>query len=364
MITHIVPLFAPAIDGVGDYALRLARNLRERFDLPSRFLVCDPAWINGGAIDGFEALGPIGCSKQSLAARIGDASTILLHYVGYGYDRNGAPEWLANALNEWSAATPGARLLTVFHEIWSQGPPWRKVFYVAPKQKRLAVELLKLSEHAFTSTIWMAAELERMRPGHVTRLPIPSALCATVLNPRRSRVAPPWAPMLFGQAWTRLPAVKAHRKLLETLLRRGELECVLVMGKDSRRESADIVALREFLPREKMRALGEVSEENGPAGFAEADFYLSPHAARDACKSSALMAAFACGCPAVLPGDSEPTPLEEGKHFVVSGRFFERSSRLPEIGRAAREWYLANADWPIISEAIGRKLAPAAQAKA
>lgn len=357
MITQIVPLFAPVIDGVGDYALHLGRHLRERFGLESRFVVCDKAWAGDASVEGFSATGPCGFAAASIAPMIAEARTILLHYVGYGYDPNGTPQWLVDALKGWKRlAGANARLVIVFHEIWSAGPPWRKVFYAAPKQKRLAAELLQLSNHAFTSTIWMAAELEKLKPGGVTRAPIPSGVGSREAASKRARNAPPWRPIFFGQTWTRLPAVKIHRPLLENLMRRGELDCALVMGKEARMDSADARALLEFLPAEKIRILGEVSEENGPEGFAEADFYLSAHAARDACKSSALMAAFACGCPAILPGDGEPTPLEAGKHFVAADRFFECASRLPEIGRAARAWYLANADWEVVSASIARQL--------
>jgi hypothetical protein len=52
-ILQIVPRLPPAIDGVGDYALNLARQLRQDFSIHTHFLVCDPNWNGKTELEGF-----------------------------------------------------------------------------------------------------------------------------------------------------------------------------------------------------------------------------------------------------------------------------------------------------------------------
>src|SRR5437868_11444339 len=116
-VTHIVPLFAPVIDGVGDYALNLAKTLRAGHSIDSPFVVADPIWNGPTHIDGFAVAGPTSFETARLLDAIRKESCIVLHYVGYGYDRKGVPRWLVDGMDQWRAANPKARLITVFHEI-------------------------------------------------------------------------------------------------------------------------------------------------------------------------------------------------------------------------------------------------------
>jgi len=43
----------PEIDGVGDYALSLARQLRLDFGIEMHFIVCDPTWAGATEIEDF-----------------------------------------------------------------------------------------------------------------------------------------------------------------------------------------------------------------------------------------------------------------------------------------------------------------------
>ena len=44
-IIQIVPKLPPAIDGLGDYALNIARQLYKDFGVKTHFVVGDPAWV-------------------------------------------------------------------------------------------------------------------------------------------------------------------------------------------------------------------------------------------------------------------------------------------------------------------------------
>jgi len=52
-VYSIVPRLPPAIDGVGDYALNLARQLRKDFNIQTHFIVVNPIWQGASEIEGF-----------------------------------------------------------------------------------------------------------------------------------------------------------------------------------------------------------------------------------------------------------------------------------------------------------------------
>jgi hypothetical protein len=144
-ILHVVPHLPPPYEGVGTYAAALAEALGGE----SRFLVGDPGWSgNGGrAVPARTAAG--------LLRGIGEAGTVLLHYANYGYHRRGCPDWLVEGLERWRG-----RLVTVFHEVWASGPPWRSSFWLRPAQKRLAGRLARRSE-ALATTLEVYAGMLR-----------------------------------------------------------------------------------------------------------------------------------------------------------------------------------------------------------
>jgi hypothetical protein len=52
-VIAIVPRLPPLIDGVGDYALNLARQLRKDFNIQTRFVIGDPTWNSAEEFEGF-----------------------------------------------------------------------------------------------------------------------------------------------------------------------------------------------------------------------------------------------------------------------------------------------------------------------
>jgi hypothetical protein len=93
IIFQIVPQLPPAIDGVGDYALNLASQLRCDHALETEFMVCDPTWQGESEIEGFPVHKLNSRSSTDLIAQLNQlqATTVLLHYVGYGYAKRGCP---------------------------------------------------------------------------------------------------------------------------------------------------------------------------------------------------------------------------------------------------------------------------------
>jgi hypothetical protein len=154
IIITIVPHLPPAIDGVGDYGLTLARQLRQDHDIHTQFVIGDPSWVGETQIEGFPIHRLRERSAKALDTALADShcTTVLLHYVGYGYARRGCPAWLVEGLRRWRGLTSNRRLVTMFHELYaSSTKPWTSAFWLSSLQRNLAAGLATLSEHCFTS---------------------------------------------------------------------------------------------------------------------------------------------------------------------------------------------------------------------
>ncbi len=92
-ITAIVPRLPPVIDGVGDYAMSLAKELREGYGVDTNFLVGDPTWAGEGKLQEFSVrkLTERNAAALSDALSRDDDATVLLHYGGYAYAQRGCP---------------------------------------------------------------------------------------------------------------------------------------------------------------------------------------------------------------------------------------------------------------------------------
>jgi hypothetical protein len=369
-VTHIVPLFAPVIDGVGDYALKLAQSLRREYGIGSRFVVCDPTWVGPDSVDDFPVVGPKPVGDRGLDEALRDDRIVILHYVGYAYHPKGIPRWLVETLAEWQRYDPEAALITIFHEIWSSGPPWKSAFFLRPTQRSLIAQLLKQSRHAFVSTRSSLQSLNGIAPNKASFLPVSAnviPLGEPASHPRGSEL---FQPLIFGQPWTRRSASEQHLDFLRALHANRRLGRIFVMGKGASRNPAceDVALLKRALPSEEVTVLGETTVEEAARIFNEADFLLSPVRPRDFCKSSAVMSAFACSCPVAVPlqfANDDPAPLS-ARHFIIANdsdchaRYIESSPfqkwNLQRVAMQARSWFLEHADWPVIAAVIAEKL--------
>jgi hypothetical protein len=129
-ILQIVPRLPPPEEGVGSYALCLERALAGH-GISTRFLTVE----GGGIAQGLEE---------------SEADALLLHYANYGYQRRGCPFWMPGALRRWRRRG-GRRLVTVFHEVYATGPPWRSSFWTQPFQRLIAAAVAQASDALVTS---------------------------------------------------------------------------------------------------------------------------------------------------------------------------------------------------------------------
>ena len=165
-VISIVPRLPPSIDGVGDYALNLARQLRKDFNIQTHFIVGNPTWMGSLEIEGFPISQITDSSANKLVELLSDLySPVLLHYVGYGYAKRGCPAWLVDGLQQWKSLYPQRSLVTMFHEISaSSNRPWESSFWLSSLQRNLAARLAQMSDQRITSCQSFGRILDRLAP--------------------------------------------------------------------------------------------------------------------------------------------------------------------------------------------------------
>ena len=175
-IISIVPRLPPSVNGLGDYGLNLARQLRQDFGLVTDFVVADPNWAGVASMEGFVvkqvAVQSVAALLDLLPGESHSCVTVLLHYVGYGYAKRGCPFWLVEGLERWRNVASNRCLVTMFHEIYAFGPIWTSQFWTSPLQRNIAGRLAFLSDHCFTSKQGYAEILYQFSQGKHSTIPV------------------------------------------------------------------------------------------------------------------------------------------------------------------------------------------------
>ncbi|MFB8791490.1 MAG: hypothetical protein U7123_22285 [Potamolinea sp.] len=234
-ITAIVPRLPPAVNGLGDYGLNLALQMRQDFGLVTDFIVGDPKWVGGTSVEGFAVKQVADKSAAALIDLLpnqSDSSAIvLLHYVGYGYVKRGCPIWLIEGLEHWKKSASNRSLVTMFHEIYAFGPIWTSQFWTSPLQKNLATRLAFRSDHCFTSKQGYAEIIYQLSQGKHTKIPTlpvfstigePKHISPLVERPRRL--------IVFGNAGSRARVYRQSRLALERTCRELEISEIADIG--------------------------------------------------------------------------------------------------------------------------------------
>jgi len=329
-ILQIVPHLPPPSEGVGTYALALARMLDARWGLRSSFLVGDPAWREGPESHPFPAA-PVTerCPEAlagSLAEAAGKGAAVLVHYANYGYQRRGCPVWLVEGIARWRRRSPDGRLVTAFHEVYASGSPWQSSFWLLPRQRRLAATLARLSGALVTS---LERYGEMIRPWVQDREVFVMPVFSTVGEPEMVR---PFAErarriVVFGGAGVRRRTYERFLPALEAAVRTLEAEEIWDIG-----PRIQLPARAGGAPVRHLGVLseGEVSEIllDSAAGFLAYPPAFLP-------KSTIFAAYCAHGALPVCAWDRHPA---DG--VPAAGRHYWTGSGDPQaIASAARDWY-------------------------
>ena len=223
-ILQIVPRLPPAINGVGDYAYLLARQLRAAHNIHTRFLVCDPSWEGELEIEAFSVEKLQAQQATELTEKLSKKimpQTVLLHYVGYGYEKRGCPFWLKEGLEAWRKSNANHRLVVMFHELYASGPFWTSAFWLSSLQKRLAASIARLSDSCLTNRQAYAETLKALshnKHSSIATLPVFSNVgepeqIPLPLKDRKRRL------IVFGSDTNRLRVYKESLSALELICR-------------------------------------------------------------------------------------------------------------------------------------------------
>ena len=352
-------------DGVADYALALGRALQARESIRSWFLCGDPLdsidgqeWQDGSSKLKRRTGNDLVSALEGNAEPVGVAKemAVLLHYVNYGYAPRGCPFWLIDGLMRWKQRRPNACLVTMFHELYASGPPWRSSFWLSPVQRHLAGRLARLSDFCVTSSELYRRKLSDWASAKRAQIVV-RPVFSTVGEPAESA---PWGDRqprmaVLGRAGTEARAYGRHQRALTAMARALSIEEIMDIGPRSRPVPLSVEGIRVRttgqLPREEVSKLLSGCR----AGFLD---YPS-----DVLAKSTIFAAYcAHGVVPVITQlrDAGLDELREGEHFLVA-RTQEAAAppsqaALEDISKAASDWYRGHALF-VQAAALSRLLA-------
>lgn len=337
-IIQIVPRLPPNTDGVGDYALNLARKLRQDREIDTHFIVGDRAWNGEDTLEGF-SISKLSSTAKSLSFALSQqpADATLLHYVGYGYAKRGCPTWLVDGLRIWRNFNPN-QLVTMFHEVYAAGePPWTSAFWLFWLQKKLATSLVQLSDRVLTNKQLYSQILLGLSHGkhsNIPALPVFSNIGeAKQLSPLSERQ--PWL-VVFGGKNNRQRAYLESRSKISLVCQTLGIEKIIDVGTPTGLCLTDIdgvpVIEKGKLPNDEIH--GVFLESSG--GFLD---YNPEYLA----KSGIFAAYCAYG---LVPFNAKGSHLEidgieSGRHYLVANRSLEQREidDLQAIADRANGWY-------------------------
>ena len=139
-VLQIVPHLPGTFDGVGDYALNLARALSADHGITTTFLVARRT--SATSKEGYAVIS--GLESDASAALAQKCDHVILHYVNYGYQARGVPFSLRAFVRQLRGRLRG-RWVTTFHELYASGAPWKSAFWLRPLQVRIARDMIDAS---------------------------------------------------------------------------------------------------------------------------------------------------------------------------------------------------------------------------
>ena len=339
-ITAIVTGLPPAIDGVGDYAWYLARQISQDFDIGTEFVVGNPAWQMTEEVNQFEIQQVSKRSPSELLKLLQNSSIVLLHYVGYGYAKRGCPIWLVDGLEKWRRDNDKKYLLTMFHEVYAYSPNiLSSQFWTSPLQRNLAQRLVQLSDRCLTSKEGYAeiiTKLSRGKHPNVLSLPVfsnvgePKPEQLRPLSQRSKRL------VIFGGRGTRSRVYQRSLFALERTCRELQVEEILDIGPPLDLELP-------LINQTSVKSLGvkrtqEISQRLSDSIVGFFDYSLEFLA------KSTIFAAYCAH--RLLPvgvfySGKETDGLKAGKHYWIGDTHPEPMSLIPGqlVGDNAYRWY-------------------------
>jgi hypothetical protein len=147
-VLQIVPHLPGTFDGVGDYALNLAKALSADHGITTTFVVAEKTSMTSK--DGYAVISGLNRDMPAKLAR--EYEHVILHYVNYGYQARGTPFCLRAFAKQLRRELRG-RWITTFHELYASGPPWKSAFWLRPIQVQIARDMINASTSCVVSNV-------------------------------------------------------------------------------------------------------------------------------------------------------------------------------------------------------------------
>jgi hypothetical protein len=358
-VLQIVPKTPASFDGVGDYALTLARKLRLLFDCETIFAARDCARATNA--DGFEVrpFETEGTTQFSGA----EFDHVILHYVNYGYQARGIPFGLVPIARDLRHNCRGG-FLTIFHELYASGPPWKSAFWLRPLQKRIARRLAELSEVCVVSSEAMLRDLVRLASNAQGIVhPVLSNFGEPDLSPDQFVQRDPHRWTICGGTALIERSLKSFRKIMNRIPEGIAPRQLFVFGgNDSSTVRSLLLELgiqTDYRPR---IASADASSILSASSFLWLDYFDRPDVPMEfVLKSTAFAAACAHGVVPIFPHRSSAISIEVDR---LPGPFFIEadSSELPAVDDRATVaerfygWYQRHASSDHLARGIARAL--------
>ena len=252
-LVHIVPTVPPAFNGLADYCYKLWQH----WPAPRPDWQCLAAHIPPGA--GAEwpqaHIAPFELSKRGLlsALQSSHADCVVLHYVGYAYQKRGIPLWMPGALRAWKAQS-GGRLCVMFHELYATNvSPRGSAFWLEPLARSIVAQLAQIADAWVVSNEETASRLVHNIGADAQRGQM-IAVGSAIEPVAPTNFARPW-PLsrgqklrvaVFGLPASRYRALLAHRNLLKLACQNDLIESISLIGKseDNGAQNAQLCALQ------------------------------------------------------------------------------------------------------------------------
>ena len=338
-VLQVVPNLPPSIGGIGDYALNLARQLRQDFQIVSHFIVGNPRWSGVREIDRFPVTQLDRRSRHSLLSVLDRNVPVFLNYEGYGYAKRGNPQWLIAGLQQWRRVS-NQPLITMFHEIYPYHyrPPWTSSFWLSPWQKKLVAQLFKISDRAITSKQSYATLLQNLSCKKNQEILILPVFCnigepenILPLEQRRRRL------IVFGHYNSRALVYQHHLATLEKVCQvldiRDIYDIGVPIGLQLPKVNNIIVTEMGITPAKTVAEL----MLDAVAGFLS---FISPEYLA---KSTIFASYCAYGVIPIITGKASDATdgLEGDRHYFLANRNLSALTleRGQNIANCAREWY-------------------------
>lgn len=345
-VLQIVPHLPGTFDGVGDYALNLARALSAEHRITTTFLVAGKT--SATSKDGYAVISGLNVGASAELAR--GHEHVVLHYANYGYQARGVPFLLATFVKQLRQQLRG-RWVTTFHELYASGPPWKSAFWLRPFQVRIARDMIDASSSCVVSNAPIEEAIRAYDPRKkILTVPVMSNFGEPVLSDFSSASCRRWA-ICGGTALIArsLRLFEQLRPLIPTAFAPDHLD--IVGGREDPSITAAVDRLKRDLAVHHNPQVGVdlASEILRQSTFGWLDYFGAGKVWPGMLLKSTAFAAFcAHGVipilshredPIAVDGDALPGPF----YVTPSAIRFPQLEELPNVRRRYYDWYHAHA---------------------